>query len=178
MFFEYNLMNSLLASIKQFKGIEKDFKLVKSSGKFNELCNLLTYILNYSKISPDSMKLILVHAVDSLSEHVVKVPDLSVATKRKDVKAPNRSLNLRVNTVKTERKNFSERLSFLPDSIETPKSINSVVIAPDYKSNEVQLKPNKSENSILSISFSSPTNESVQKKLENSKYSFSKQVFS
>ena len=171
-------MNSLLASIKQFRGIEKDFKLVKSSGKFNELCKLLGFILNYSKISSDSMKLILVHTVDSLSENSLNVPAFSLPSQRKEVKVPSHSLNLKVNTGKSERTNFSERLSLIPDPIETPKSVYSIVLTPDYKSNKVQVKPNKPSNSILSVSFSSPTNESVQKKLENSKFSFSKQVFS
>lgn len=170
-------MNTLFSSIRKFQHIEKDFKLVKSSGKFNELCKLLTFILNYTKISAESMKVILAHTIDSLSEQSLTIPIFTMPGETKTVKAKGHSLNLKVDTKRTEKINYSERQSLVPDIVETPQSISSIVYSPTERNKSAQLKPSKTQNSILSVSFASPSNESIHNKLKDSKYSFSKQDF-
>lgn len=171
-------MNNLFSSIKRFQHIENDFKLVKSSGKFNELCKLLAFIINYTKISSESMKVILVHTIDSLSEQASTIPIFSLPDEKRLVKPKGHSLNIKVDTQRTERINYTERQSLVPDIVDTPQSISSIVYSPTERNKSAQIKPSRSQNSILSVSFASPSNESIQQKLKDSKYSFSKQDFS
>ena len=181
------MINSVLDSITHIHDLERDFKKIKSSGKYNELCKLLAFILNSTKVSIPNFKIILEHTVDSILENPLAIGSLSMPQSKpasfnsKNSEKPKR-MNLKINTQSEEKvkevaakplvkSNKEDQLS--PISQSSPR-INANGLKSPSSVYSLQSKNGDSTRSVvMSVSFSSPTNEEVQKKLEKIQHSFS-----
>lgn len=181
------MINSVLDSITHIHDLERDFKQIKSSGKYNELCKLLAFILNSTKISIPNFKIILEHTVDSILDNPLAMGSLSLPQSKpasfnsQNSEKPKR-MNLKINTkiddkVKEVAAKSSAKLNkedqLSPISPSSPKVNMNGIKSPASVYSLQSKNGDLSRSVVMSVSFSSPTNEEVQKKLEKVQHSFS-----